>query len=608
MNNFQLKTLSLSLSVLIATSSLVILPTQAAEWKFTDTQSQNRNSHISKFFYVGQGEVWNNVRYTANYNASQNVAIIVKYDEKPIFRTTVSGLGEFSFSIPNSSSGFHRLDFIIDQPTPSTDNLCSEPTLQITSLEQAQLSYTPTRNTLRLSDLPDALYNSKKTSETPLQGFFEFNESNIHEQNMMARLVVGWDKSRPIHWLSPRQLQTTAADYKIQFQKVDNLNVAKLELTKNDELTTLLIQYTKPAQLESAVNTLLQAKFRQQLTNNTAEISSVVAAPLWATARTFSTLADHGIQDFRVDQNKYSFNLNYPAVWKPIDSLSGQISLRSQGDLLEGSAMTAWINGNLAGSMRLAGLDSETLNRQFDILGAKIEGNSNFNLSLENAVITNSQCLPNVNGAVWVNTEKSTLNLPYELKHGVISLSSSLAGQPTIAINDHPNTTHMAATAMQTAKQMLLTNEPVELKLVKFTPTQPEKINIRIDDKMYQQLVQHHTDLLYAPTAGGGFFVILQDESIHIVAADEVGSETFNQFWPNIQNQIQNNVSRLFVSSEGQVYILEEIALIEDQKISVQQSNSFIYIIIALLGVVSAFLVLLWRKRKNEKNDKQDEA
>lgn len=59
--------------------------------------------------------------------------------------------------------------------------------------------------------------------------------------------------------------------------------------------------------------------------------------------------------------------LDFPAVWQPTDILQGQIALRIQSGLLQGSNITAWIDGGLAGSMKTADLASDPVNRQFNI-------------------------------------------------------------------------------------------------------------------------------------------------------------------------------------------------------------------------------------------------
>lgn len=596
-----LKLNTLSSTLLITAGTLLIQPVSAAEWSFADSISQGRQTQISQYYYVAQGESWNSVTYHAHYNADKNVQIVVNYDDKPIYRATLSGPGTLSFAVPASKSGFHRLDFMVRQNNSiNSSNLCVEE-YQLTAFEQARLSYESARKSYRLSDLPDALYNPKLSSPTSLKAAFVFNSKNIAESSMLTRLLSSWEQSRPIEWLDAQQAVTEQPDFSIIIQHKAQLSHASLLLSAPQNVPTLLIQYSTAKQLENAVDALLNPQYLQQLTAESAVLPDNMTRPVWAVAKSFNNLADLGIQDFRLGKNQQAFTLNFPAVWQPTDILQGQIALRSQSGLLEGSAITAWVNSALAGSMKLANLESDPVDRQFNIFGADIAASPVFNLDIENTVIANSKCLPNVQSAVWINTEKSTVNLPFKLKQGVISLSSALAANHNIAINDHPNSSSMAASAMQTAKKMLMTAAPVPLNLTHFDPARPQMVNIRVNADIYQQQVKMHQDILYAPTAAHGFFVIYQNEKFNLITDDKNGADTFNRLWPTIQDQIPNNTAKLFVSSEGRVYVLKKLILKRTDAPLIEQSNIF-SIIIVLVSALAALLlfVWLWRKRKNE--------
>lgn len=599
MKPFQFKTLTLSL---LATNALIfVTASHATSWTFSDALSQTKQSKISQYFYVGKGEQWDNIVYNAKYDTDPNTRVLVTYDDKPIYRTTIDGKGNLNFPIPSGSSGFHRLDFIVENRDETVkDNMCLEPPVHITSFENSEINFQASRTQLRLSDLPDALYNPKLNSKTPLKAIFDYNSKDLTESNMLARLIVGWEHARQIQWLSPAQRTNELADFRINIKRVPNLEAAPVQLDNSNGIPTLSIQYSTDEQLESVVRILLQPQLSSQLTSNSANIKNSVASPQWATARTFNSLADFGIEDFRIGLDKYNLSLQFPSVWEPSDSLSGVIALRSQTGLLEGSSISAWINEQLAGNIQLAYLEAEPFNRQFSILGAKVEEKPNYNLSLESSIIANSACLPAARGAVWVNTKDSKLTLPYTLKIGVMSASSSLAGTPTIAISDHPNSLGMAVTAMQSAKNMLLTNNPVQLKIVAFNPAKPQKVNIRVDSAMYQQLVKQHEHMLYAPTAQDGFFAVFVKDNVHFITNNELGANTFNQYWPTIQSQIPNNVEQIFVSSEGQLHILENISPVKTQQAVIEQSNSFLWLMLGLFAIVVIMLLLLWRKRKND--------
>lgn len=92
----------------------------------------------------------------SDYSTENDTTVLVKYDDKLIYNTTLNGDGQFKFNIPASQSGFHRLDFIIQQyAKPTTLNqtketFCTEDIDHLTYLSNSQLDFTPVRNEYRL--------------------------------------------------------------------------------------------------------------------------------------------------------------------------------------------------------------------------------------------------------------------------------------------------------------------------------------------------------------------------------------------------------------------------------------------------------------------------
>ncbi|MFI7854937.1 hypothetical protein ACFMJT_22935, partial [Acinetobacter baumannii] len=178
---------------------------------------------------------------------------------------------------------------------------------------------------------------------------------------------------------------------------------ALVQIAKPAEgVPTLSITYHTPQELTAAINGLINPTYVQQLDTGSAIFPTTISAPAWAQFKKIDTLADLGIQDFRLNHAEKNLFLDFPAVWQPTDILQGQIALRIQSGLLQGSNITAWIDGGLAGSMKTADLASDPVNRQFNIFAKEISNTTNFSLKLENSVIANSQCLPNAHGSLWV--------------------------------------------------------------------------------------------------------------------------------------------------------------------------------------------------------------
>lgn len=608
MKHFRLNLLS---SILLAAASSLPIQMTSAEsenWTFANSISQNKQTEISQYYYVAQGETWDNIIYKARYSTNENTHITVNYDGHQIYKANLTGSGELSFPIPKSIGGFHRLDFFVQsnyRDIENNQNLCLiEDPKQTVTLEQANLSYQTVRQKFILKNLPDTLYNPKFNSQTPLKVELTFNQRSISEKSMLARLFSSWDRARPLQWITPNQATPETANFNVVIQQNAQTKTSKLDLSAQNNIPTLKIQYRTAKDLENAVNTLLNPTYLQQLNTQSAELPDTVITPQWASVKSFNNLADFGIQDTRLGQGKHNLTLNFPATWQPTDILQGQIALRSQSGLLEGSVITAWINEALAGSMKLADLKSDPVDQQFNIFGAGIAKSSVFNLAIENMLIANSKCIPNTQGSIWINAEKSTVNLPYKQKQGVISISTVLATSPNISVNDNIDSSSMAETVMQTAKNMLMTAEPIPLNLHSLDSENIQKVNIRVDSDIFKQQVLMHTNTLYMPTAAHGFFVIYENEKFHIITDDHIGADVFNLIWPKIQNKIPSDAAKIFVSSDGEIYMLKKMPItnaVNDPLI--EQSNTFVIIIIITVIVILILLIMFvrnWRKRKNE--------
>lgn len=392
-------------------------------WKFDNINTSNKYTIEPHYFYVGKGSEWQSIRFKSDYSTEHSTTLLVKYDDKLIYNTMLNGDGQIEFNIPAAESGFHRLDFILQQYSPRTSpaadrtTFCSEDVDQVTYLSNSQIDYARHRPVYRLKDLPDALFNPQIVRPTPFVGVLKFNPANVNEASMLGRLMNAWGSVTPVQWYEQNPPAGQAADFLIEISKSPTpLSQGTLvQISSENNVPTLQIKYDHPQKLVSAINGLLNPNYLQQLNTSATFLPDKLAAPTWAKIKQIKTLADLGISDFRLNQAEKNLFLNFPAVWQPTDILQGQIALRVQSGLLEGSNITTWIDGGLAGSLKTAELDSDPVNRQFNYFAKTISNSTSFHLKLENTVIVNSQCLPTAKGSLWIDTEKSTVKLPHKL-------------------------------------------------------------------------------------------------------------------------------------------------------------------------------------------------
>lgn len=601
------------LRAFLATVSLSLPVCSSADtwntWTFDNINTSNKYTIEPHFFYIGKGSEWQSIQFSTDYSTEHFTTLLVKYDDKLIYNTTLNGAGDLSFNIPASQSGFHRLDFILQQYSPPTSpasdrtTFCSEDVDQVTYLTNSKIEYLRHRPVYKLKDLPDALFNPQIVRPSKFVGVLKFNSSHLIEASMLGRLISAWSAATPIKWYEKTVPADQPANFYIEIVKsVKPMpNGTLVQISAQNEIPTLRIEYDQPEKLISAINGLLNSNYLQQLDTSATYLPNKLAAPKWAELKQIKTLADLGISDFRLNQAEKNLFLNFPAVWQPTDILQGQIALRVQSGLLEGSNITTWIDGGLAGSLKTADLASDPVNRQFNYFAKTISDSTTFSMKLENSVIVNSQCLPTAKGSLWIDTQKSTVKLPHKLKNGVASLPMSFATHPTIAIDSHAGSLEIAIAISQTAKKMLMTNAPVPLNIVKYDQTKPEILNVQVNPSIYKQQVLMHPDVIYAPAADRGFLINFHDQRFDIITDSVEGAQNFSKIWEKIQQNIPNNASKILVTENGQVFTLQKIIIGNQKAPLVQQSSFFVLIIIISAIMILAILLWYWRKKPNDK-------
>ncbi|QSB53293.1 hypothetical protein I6J48_14015 [Acinetobacter calcoaceticus] len=599
--------------LLAGTSLMLAMSTHAYTWELDDINTSTKYTVEPHFFYIGKGAQWENIEFSSNYSTESETTLLVKYDDKLIYNTTLSGDGQLKFNIPKSQSGFHRLDFIIQQYAKpislnqTKDSFCSEDIDHLTYFNNSQLDFTPIRKDYQLKYLPDALFNPQARRPTPFVGILKYNRKEITEASMLARLASSWNSVTPIEWVDSGQTNLnpeTNFIIEVVRSATPLKGGALVQIAKPaDGVATLSITYHTPQELTAAINGLINPSYIQQLNTGSAIFPTTISNPTWAQFKKINTLADLGIEDFRLNHAEKNLFLDFPAVWQPTDILQGQIALRIQSGLLQGSNITAWIDGGLAGSMKTADLASDPVNRQFNIFAKAISNTTNFSLKLENSVIASSQCLPNAHGSLWIDTAKSTVKLPHKLKNGVAAISMTLATTPTIAIDDQSGALNIAIIMGQVAKKMLLTQAPIPLNLVRYTPSAPQSINVRVNKDIYQQQVLMHQDIIYAPAAVNGFIVSYNNNRFDVITDSEGGAQSFMHLWEKIQHKIPNNVTKMLVSENGNIYVLQKLIVGNQKAPLVQQSSFFLLVVIISAIMIIIIFLWYWLRRNNEKTD-----
>jgi hypothetical protein len=152
---------------------MLAMSAHAYTWELDDISTSTKYTVEPHFFYIGKGAEWENIQFSSNYSTESDTTLLVKYDDKLIYNATLNGDGQLNFDIPKSQSGFHRLDFIIQQyAKPTTlnrtkDSFCSEDIDHLTYFNNSKIDFVPIRKDYQLKYLPDALFNPQARRPTP---------------------------------------------------------------------------------------------------------------------------------------------------------------------------------------------------------------------------------------------------------------------------------------------------------------------------------------------------------------------------------------------------------------------------------------------------------
>ncbi len=150
---------------------------------------------------------------------------------------------------------------------------------------------------------------------------------------------------------------------------------------------------------------------------------------------------------------------------------------------------------------------------------------------------------------------------------------------------------------------MLLTPAPMPLNLVRYSPSAPQSINVRVNKDIYQQQVLMHQDIIYAPAAQNGFIVSYNNNHFDVITDSEGGAQTFMHLWEKIQHKIPNNVTKMLVSENGNIYVLQKLIVGNQKAPLIQQSSFFLLVVIISAIMIIIIFLWYWLRRNNEKTD-----
>lgn len=629
----------------LALTFLSALPVQARPdtWKIDSIASRGVGGDIVRTIYVPRGAQWTGASLHVDVEPAADSYLGVWLDGNRIMRRQFDQGGSVDLDVGNLASGFHKIMFRIAQQKLLSGNGsdlgvqqddCRVDAGGTFVLKNVALRYFQSASHATLSDLPEALFNPQLPGATAWQGMIVADPTDTLSASVAARLASGWQATAGIHWNVAKSTNADtaaagAADFVVQLVHDAGLTVpARLELVPAhvadspvvaasvapqdpgaEPAQAAVAQTSVPALLRisfrdeggafSAANALLNGSYLAQLDTQSVDLTHAVAAPSWAGEKAYKTLADFGVQDISLGaQPNASLFLPVPAAWQPTGMASGKLAYRVQEGLLQGSALRLWIDNALTGSSVLYSRDIKPSNGNLDFHSDRVPSGKLLAMYLDSHMLVTQQCLPGYNGDLWINADKSEVEIPHRYKAGVAALQTALMAKPNIRIDGQPASLS-AALALASSMHDLVGNHPLPFRIVGAQDTStPVPVSIAVDAAAYRQQAGQHADTMASGLLGQGTLIELAGSDYKVVSSDTDSLRGFAGQWSNSRHDIADGMNQVFMNVDGAVVTPALTPVVAALAVSTgDHYQLLVYLGLALLLLVVLGAWLLSRRR-----------
>lgn len=603
---------------IIALMLLSALPAQAMPgiWKLEPVSSAGLGGDVARTVYVPKGTQWTGASLHFDVEPSADAFLAVWVDGDRVMRRQFDQDGSVDLDIGNLDSGFHQIKFEIDQQkvlvdrNAAPDNSCTNETAGRFILKNAQLRYFESARNSTLRDLPDPLFNPQMPAAHPWQAMVIAEPADTLSASVAARIASDWHATAGIRWTGATALGSTPADFVLELVHNPTLDVpARIELvpahvtdsSNSDPSHPLDAEVRVPARLRisfrdqagafAAANALLNQQYLSQLDATSIDLKHAVAAPEWGAEKTYKTLADYGVSDFRLGaQPDASLFLPVPSAWEPTDPTSGTLTYRVQTGLLQGSSLRLWIEQALVGSAKLSEWDKKLLdgNLVFHTQTA-FTGQRLLPIYVDSHMLVTDACLPGYNGALWIDADTSQVDIPHRYKVGVGALQTALIARPAIQIDGQPGS-FTAALALASSMHDLVGNHPLPFRIyASGNATTKTPVRISVDAASYGEQAAGYADRLAPSMLENGTMLEQTESDFSVLASNTRNLLDFADNWDSSRFKIKDNVSKAFLSPDGNVSAPERGPVAA----ALAVSSSDHYKLLVYIGIVLLLLIML---------------
>lgn len=597
-------------------------------WPFSDIRITGLGALATRYVYVPKGSVWEEVVLSAFAATDGRTHVAVRLDDRTVYQSDIDHPQFLTIPIGTLEAGFHRIDIRASLTTgegdggaaPSSDYCVDEMRIPLI-LQRMFVAYREVPAEEQFLDaLPDTLYNPQKPSKRPWKMVVSLAPDDMAAVSAAARLASGFEAAAPITVVHAAANAEGDADFIVEIlHDPDMASPVSIDFippagTASDRASaadpnappaqtwadppSLRIHYSTPEGLEAAVHALLNADYRSQLATNAADIGGVVAPPEWGQIATFNTLADLGLADIEIEgTGSRSLVLAFPSSWEPIGAPEGQIIVRAQDGLLQGSQMQVWVEETLAGSSRLDRLAAGDIQRAIPFQASRVPADALLALRLEAALVTTQDCRPGVRGKVWVDAQQSVVRLPHRLKDGLGSLAPALVARPVIAVGQATPGAVSAILSLAASLGEQTGGRPVPVTVVGSQDEAARGATLRIDveTNFYRELLLQHAEQLYLPELADGVLLLQDNDGYRLVSSRDSGLHGLARHWSDVQEELVSGTVTALLTPTGELIQLD-VRPVSDKLVYFGRSDPLPWILAAgagLILVVTAVLLYL---------------
>lgn len=595
----------------ISTSSL------ADTWPLSSiVYNSLHNTQNRQFIYVPSGEHFTKVKLQGQITAGGIDNVIAVYLDGNLQNVLRPSDGtNFMISLPDLLPGFHRIE-LVGHPTVLTSSnpkgvTCPTVYTLPLGISDLALQYTPLRvSAPQIAYLPDGLYNRSYPTRQTLLGAMDLQPSTPSAFSAALRLASWFKASGGIRWESGLHAN---ADFQIVLVHQGDLeSPARITVqdptgaiggtTMQQLVPTLIIAYRNDDGLQAAVMALLNAEYRHELLDSSANIPSAVTPPLWGTLVTPTTLSQLGLSDITLrGSEQQSVFLPYPPYWQPIGAPTGHIILRTQAGLADGSHLNVWLGDALAGSDTLAFVGSGSIQRSLPVNGTSIPRHTDLGLRLHGVLLANRMCDVPVPGVLWISASDSEITLPHRYKAGIMALLPRLVANPSIVASDS-SATLTAALNIAAAEQRVTGGKPLPYVVSFANPIGgPAALSLLISPKAFSRLAAVYAlKLNQTFLAQSVLLHIKKSGMVQLIASHDSTLAGISNVWSKALPQIPDGALDAALNVEsGMVQVLARSPTTALSPQGTLSNHQYKVIVLAVIGIFVLFVagLLLWLRR-----------